>query len=90
MELGNVMRRLLLVIVLVSLFGCAASNEQSPEGAPSPQEECIDGCLNTYSSCVLECDKTVAIGPKLDLCFQQCKENWAECKEDCTKAGNLQ
>jgi hypothetical protein len=49
----------------------------------------VDGCLNTYSSCIIECDKTVAIGPKLDLCVQQCKDKWAECKEDCSKADNL-
>ncbi|UCG22192.1 MAG: hypothetical protein JSU80_06350 [Deltaproteobacteria bacterium] len=84
------MRKLLLVIALVSFFGCSPSAVQKPEGPPSLQEECVNGCLNTYSSCILECDKTVAIGPKLDLCFQQCKDNWAECKEDCSKVGNLQ
>jgi hypothetical protein len=85
----DVMRKLLLVIALVSLLGCSPSAVQKPEGTPSSQEKCVDGCLNTYSSCIIECDKTVAIGPKLDLCIQQCKEKWAECKEDCSKTGNL-
>jgi hypothetical protein len=84
------MRKLLLVIALVLIFGCTASNRPVPEGPPSLHEACVDGCLNTYSSCIPECDKTVAIGPKLDLCIQQCKEKWAECKEDCSRAGNLQ
>jgi hypothetical protein len=83
------MRKSLLVIALLLIFACAASNRPVVEGPPSPQEECVDGCLNTYSSCIIECDKTVAIGPKLDLCVQQCKDKWAECKEDCSKADNL-
>jgi len=90
MDWGNVMRKPLLVIALVLLLGCAGSSEPVPEGPPSPQEECVDACLNDYSACILECDRTVAIGPELDLCVQQCKEKWAECKEECTKAGNLQ
>ena len=85
----QVMRKFLLVIALVLLFGCAGSNEPVPEGPPSPQEECVNGCLNEYSACILECDKTVAIGPELDLCIQQCKEKWVECKEECTEAGSL-
>ena len=84
------MRKLLLVIALVSLFGCVGSSGPVPEGPPSPQEECVDACLNDYSACILECDKTVAIGPELDLCVQQCKDNWAECKEGCSKVGILQ
>jgi hypothetical protein len=83
------MKKLLIVSALVLVAGCVSSTAPKPEGPSSPQEECVDGCLNDYSSCILECDKTVAIGPKLDLCFQQCKERWAECKEDCSKAANL-
>ena len=84
------MKKLLIVFALVLVVGCAPSTVPKPEGQPSLQEECVDGCLNDYSACILECDKTVAIGPKLDLCIQQCKEKWAECKEECTKAGSLQ
>lgn len=79
------MRKLLLVIALALLFGCAAANRPVPEGPPSLQEECVDGCLNDYSSCIPECDKTAAIGSKLDLCVQQCKKEWAECNEACAK-----
>ena len=84
------MRKLLLVFALVLVAGCSPATVPKPEGQPSLQEECMDGCLNEYSACILECDKTVAIGPNLDLCIQQCKEKWTECKEDCSKAGSLQ
>jgi len=87
---ANVMRKLLLVITLVLLSGCAGSNGPVPEGPPSLQEECLNGCLNDYSSCILECDKTREIGTQLDSCTEQCKQQWAECKEGCSKAGNLQ
>ncbi len=83
------MRKLFILFALVLVAGCLPSTAPKPEGKPSLQEECVDGCLNTYSACILECDRTVAIGPKLDLCIQQCKEKWAECKEDCSKAGSL-
>ena len=84
------MKKLLTVFALILVAGCAPSTVPKPENPPSHQEACVNGCLNEYSSCVLECDKTIAIGPKLDLCYQQCKEEWAECKEDCSKAGNPQ
>ncbi|MCG6916941.1 MAG: hypothetical protein LJE89_05260 [Deltaproteobacteria bacterium] len=84
------MRKLLIIFALVLAAGCAPATVPKPEGPPSLQEECMDGCLNEYSACIIECDKTVAIGPELDHCIQQCKEKWAECKEDCSKAGNLQ
>ncbi|MCG6944974.1 MAG: hypothetical protein LJE87_06475 [Deltaproteobacteria bacterium] len=84
------MGKFLLLIAIVLLFGCAACSGPALEGPPSSQEECVDGCLDTYSPCILECDKTEAIGPKLDLCYQQCKEHWAECKEGCSEVGNLQ
>jgi hypothetical protein len=84
------MRKLLLVIVLVSLFGCSPSAVQKPEGPPSSQEECEYGCLNVYSSCILECDKAREIGTQLDSCTEQCKQQWAECKEGCSEVGNLQ
>jgi hypothetical protein len=79
------MRRLLLVIALILFFGCAPSTVQKPEGPPSAREECVDGCLNVYSSCIPECEKTRDIGTELDNCIKQCKENWAECKENCSK-----
>jgi hypothetical protein len=79
------MRRLLLVIALVLLFGCAASNGPVPEGPPSLQEECVNGCLNEYSSCILDCEKTRKIGSELDSCTEQCKQQWAECNEQCSK-----
>ena len=85
----NVMRKLLIVFALVLVVGCASSTAPKLEGPPSTQEECMDGCLNDYSSCIIECDKTVAIGPELDHCIQQCKEKWAKCKEECTAAGSL-
>ena len=86
----DVVRKLLLFIATVLLFGCTAFSRPVVEGPPSSQAECVDGCLDTYSPCLIECDKTVVIGPKLDLCYQQCKEHWAECKEDCARVGNSQ
>jgi hypothetical protein len=82
--------RILLVLMSVGLLiSCALSTVHKSEGSPSPQEECVNGCLNTYSASILECDKTVAIGPQLDLCYEQSKEKWAECKKGCSKVGNL-
>ena len=83
------MRKLLLVIAIVLFFGCAACSGPVLEGPPSSQEECVGACLDDYSSCILECDKTEAIGAKLDSCYQQCKQKWAECKEGCSEVGNL-
>jgi hypothetical protein len=81
----NVMRRLLVLITAGLLFGCASSTVQKPEGPPSHQEECVNGCLNEYSSCILECEKTRRIGSGLDFCTEQCKQQWAECNEQCSK-----
>jgi hypothetical protein len=81
----HVMRKLLLAIALVLIFGCAASTEPKPEGPPSPHDECLYRCLNVYSSCIPECDKTREIGTQLDSCIEQCKQQWAECKENCSK-----
>ena len=84
------MRRLLVLMSLGLLLGCASSTVQKPEGPPSAHDECVYGCENEYSSCNLECDRTRSIGTELDNCVMQCKENWAECKEDCSQVGNLQ
>lgn len=74
------MRRLLVLITVGLLFGCAPSTVQKPEGPPSAHDECVNGCLNEYSSCILERDKTRKIGSELDACTEQCKQQWAECK----------
>jgi len=78
------MRKPLLAIGLLLLLGCAASTDPKPEGPPSPHDECIYRCLNVYSSCIIECDKTSEIGAPLDSCIEQCKEQWAQCKEKCS------
>jgi hypothetical protein len=81
------MRKLLLVIALVSLFGCSHSDVLKPEGLPSLQEKCRNECLNVYSSCIVECDRTREIGNQLDSCVDQCKQQWSECEENCSKEG---
>ena len=81
------MRKLLLVIALVSLFGCSPSDVLKPEGPPSLQEKCLGACLNAYSSCILECDRTQEIGTQLDSCIDRCKQQWAECEENCSQEG---
>ena len=78
------MRRLLVLISVGLLLGCAHSTVQKPEGPPSHQEECVNECLNEYSSCILECEQTRKIGSGLDFCTEQCKAKWAECNEDCS------
>ena len=83
--------RILLVLMSVGLlFCCTPSTVHKPEGPLSPRDDCVNGCLNAYSASILECDKTAAIGHQLDLCYEQCKEKWAECKEGCLEVGNLQ
>ena len=84
------MRRLLVLMSLGLLLGCASSTVQKPEGPPSAHDECVYGCENEYSSCILDCEKTRKIGSGLDACIDQCKEKWAECNEDCSKVGNPQ
>ena len=79
------MRKLLLAIALILLFACAALKGPVPEPPPSPQEKCEFECLNTYSSCIVECDKSSEIGAKLDSCIEECKQQWAKCKENCSK-----
>ena len=79
------MRKLLLAIALILLFGCARLKGPTVEPPPSPQERCEFGCLDAYSSCILECGKTQEIGAKLDSCVEECKEQWPKCKEDCSK-----
>jgi hypothetical protein len=81
----HVVRKLLLVIVLLSFFGCSPSDVLKPEGPPSLQEKCLGACLNAYSSCILECDRTREIGTQLDSCTDQCKQEWAKCEENCSK-----
>lgn len=84
------MRRLVVLITAGLLLGCATSTKETLAPPPSSQDECEYGCLNAYSSCILECDKTRKIGSELDGCIDQCKEKWAECNEDCSKVGILQ
>ena len=84
------MRRLLVLMSVGVLLSCASSTKETFDAPPSAHDECVYGCENKYSSCILACEKTRKIGSRLDNCIKQCKENWAECKEDCSKVGNLQ
>jgi hypothetical protein len=84
------MRKLLVLVTAGLLLGCATSTMETFDAPPSEHEQCVYGCDNEYSSCILECDETRSIGTELDNCIKQCKENWAECKVDCSQVGNLQ
>ena len=88
----TVMQRLLILLTTGLLLGCAAAPEPKPvpEPPPSAQDECMYLCLDDYSICILECDQTKDIGTDLENCVKQCKENWAACKEDCSKVGQLE
>jgi hypothetical protein len=86
----NVMRRLLVLMSVGLLLGCASSTMGTFDAPPSAHDECVYGCENEYSSCIVECEKTHRIGSGLDFCTEQCKATWAECNEDCSKVGNPQ
>jgi hypothetical protein len=79
------MRRLLVLMSVGLLLGCASSTMENLDAPPSEHDRCLYGCENDYSSCIPECDKTRKIGSELDACTEQCKEKWAECNEQCSK-----
>jgi hypothetical protein len=79
------MKKLLILMSVGLLLGCATSTKETFDAPPSEHDRCVYGCENEYSSCNLECDKTRRIGTKLDSCVKQCKENWAECNKQCSK-----
>ena len=79
----NIMRRLLVLISVGLLLGCASSTKETFDAPPSAHDECVYGCENEYSSCILDCEKTRKIGSGLDACTEQCKATWAECNEEC-------
>ena len=79
------MRRLLVLISVGLLLGCASSTKETFDAPPSAHDKCVYGCENEYSSCILDCEKTRRIGSGLDFCTEQCKATWAECNEQCLK-----
>ena len=84
------MRKLLVLVTVGLLLGCATPTVGTFDAPPSEHDRCVYGCENEYSACIPECDKTRSIGTELDICVKQCREDWAGCKEDCSKVGNLQ
>jgi len=55
------MKKLLVLINVGLLLGCATSTMETFDAPPSEHDRCVYGCENEYSSCNLECDRTRSI-----------------------------